>query len=66
MQTDLYLVNDVDQAIGCGKIAVDDGGVSNADALEEKIKCKSLSNPCSNMQTYWPGLKAQDLHGCVL
>lgn len=29
-------------------------------------KCKSLFNSCSNMQTYWPGLKAQDLHGRVL
>lgn len=66
MKTDLYLVNYVDYAIGCGKVAVDDGGISNTDALGGKKKCKSLFNSCSNMQTYWPGLKPQDLHGRVL
>lgn len=40
MKTDLYLVNYVDYAIGCGKVAVDDGGISNTDALGGKKSAK--------------------------
>lgn len=35
-EADSYLVYDVDEAIDCRQVVGEDGGVSNADALEKK------------------------------
>lgn len=37
----LYLVYDVEVAVGCGQVGCEDGGISNVDQLENYLKKKN-------------------------